>query len=291
MGPAADRGGRGPGRIPMTQTFNQTTGVAMPQSGAASWVVVRALRNARKGLDWARLDMLCQYRRSKIGPFWETINVLVMTLGITVVSSAVIGGTMTGLIGYIGLGIITWSAITSLVNDGATTFIRNRDHILTSNLSIDFYVCRTIFRTFITFGHHILLYFAGVAFGLIPLGPAALLAVPGILLLLINGYWVVMLFAMLCTRFRDLELIIRNLLQLAFFVTPVFWNYRQVAQDRAFIVDYNVLFYFLEIIRAPLLGEVPPLRHYVVVLVVTGLGYFAAYLAYRRMRRQLAFFL
>src|ERR1700731_909696 len=124
-----------------------------------------------------------------------------MTLGITVVSSAVIGGMMTGLIGCIGLGIIIWSAITSLVNDGATTFIRNSNHVLTSNLSIDFYVSRTIFRTFITFGHHILLYFAAVAFGLIHLGPTALLAVPGILLLFINGYWVVMLFALLCARF------------------------------------------------------------------------------------------
>jgi ABC-type polysaccharide/polyol phosphate export permease len=129
-----------------------------------------------------------------------------------------------------------------------------------------------------------------VAFGLVHLGPAALLAVPGILLLFINGYWVVTLLALLCARFRDLELIIRNLLQLAFFVTPVFWDFRQVATDRAFIVDYNVLFYFLEIIRAPLLGEVPPLGYYWVVLVVTALGYFVAYLAYRRMRRQLAFF-
>jgi ABC-type polysaccharide/polyol phosphate export permease len=94
-----------------------------------------------------------------------------------------------------------------------------------------------------------------------------------------------------CARgFRDLELIIRNLLQLAFFVTAVFWNYRQAAPDRAVIVDDNVLFYFLEIIRAPLLGEVPPRGHYVVVLVVTALGYCVAYLAYRRMRRQLAFF-
>ena len=32
----------------------------------------------------------------------------------------------------------------------------------------------------------------------------------------------------------------RNLLQLAFFVTPIFWDYRAVPKDRAFIIDYNV---------------------------------------------------
>jgi ABC-type polysaccharide/polyol phosphate export permease len=274
----------------MAQVFDATTGAPMPRTGGALWLGIRTLRNLRKGLSWAWLDTVCQYRRSKIGPLWETVNVLVMTLGITVVSSTVIGGTVTDLIGYIGLGIIIWSAITSLVTEGAATFVKNREYILASNLSIDYYIGRTIFRTLITFCHHSALYFIGAAFGLVHLNPVGLLAIPGVILLFINGYWVVTLLAMLCARFRDLDLIVRNLLQLAFFVTPVFWDYHQVARNRAFIVDYNVLFYFVEIVRAPLLGEVPAVTHYAVVLTTTAIGFALAYLAYRRMRRRLAFF-
>jgi ABC-type polysaccharide/polyol phosphate export permease len=93
-----------------------------------------------------------------------------------------------------------------------------------------------------------------------------------------------------CARYRDVELIVRNLLQLAFFVTPVFWDYRHIISERKYIVDYNVLFYFLEIVRAPLLGEVPTAQTYIVVLAVTAVGYLMAYLVYRRMRRDLAFY-
>jgi ABC-type polysaccharide/polyol phosphate export permease len=250
----------------MLQALDATTGAAMPHSGAALWLGLRTVRNLRKGLTWAWLDTVCQYRRSKIGPLWETINVLVMTLGIAVVSSAVIGGTMTDLIAYIGLGIIVWSAITSQIGEGTTAFVRNREYILSSNLSIDFYVARMSFRIAITFCHHLILYVLGVALGLITL------------------------LALVCARFRDVELIVRNLLQLAFFVTPIFWDYRRVLTGREYIVDYNVLFYFIEIVRGPLLGEVPPLRIYAVVLAVTVIGYVLAYLAYRRMRRNLAFF-
>jgi ABC-type polysaccharide/polyol phosphate export permease len=274
----------------MAQVLDATTGAPMPRTGGALWLGLRTLRNLRKGFGWAWLDTVCQYRRSKIGPLWETVNVLVMTMGITVVSSAVIGGTVTDLIGYVGLGVIVWSAIIAHVVEGSATFVRNRDYILASNLSIDFYVGRTLFRTFITFCHHLVLYFVGVAVGLIHLHWVALLAIPGILLLFVNGYWVVTLFALVCARFRDVELMLRNLLQLAFFVTPVFWDYRHIPRDRAFIVDYNVLFYFLEIVRAPLLGEVPPAAHYEVVLAVTFIGFGLAYVAYRRMRRRLAFF-
>jgi len=38
------------------------------------------------------------------------------------------------------------------------------------------------------------------------------------------------------------------------------------------------------------LGELPPLRSYVVVLAVTLVGYGLAFLVYRQMRRQLAFY-
>jgi ABC-type polysaccharide/polyol phosphate export permease len=274
----------------MLQAFDATAGAAMPHTGAALWLGLRTVRNLRKGLTWAWLDTVCQYRRSKIGPLWETINVLVMTLGIAVVSSAVIGGAVWELIGYIGLGIIVWTAITAQIGEGASTFLHNREYILSSNLSIDLYAARMIFRIFITFCHHIVLYFVGIAIGLISLHWSALLALPGILLLFVNGFWVIILLALVCARFRDVELIVRNLLQLAFFVTPVFWDYRHIVSDRKYIIDYNVLFYFLEIVRAPLLGEVPPLQTYVIVLAVTVVGYGLAFLAYRGMRRNLAFF-
>ena len=263
----------------------------MPHQGAALWLALRTLRNLRKAFAWAWLDIVCQYRRSKIGPLWETINALVMTIGMTVVSSAVIGGRPASLIGYIGLGMITWTVLSNFLNEGAATLVHSRDHILTSNLSIDYYISRMVMRNLIVFLHHFVLYFLALVTGVLSLHWTALLAVPGILLLFVNGYWIVTTISLVCTRFRDLELIIRNLMQLVFFVTPIFWDYRHVASNRSFIVDYNLFFYFIEIVRGPLLGETPPVQYYEVVLVVTVIGYLLAYLTYRRLRRELAFFL
>jgi len=261
----------------------------MPQFGFMQ-LARRTVLNLKKCWHWAWLDTVCQYRRSKIGPIWETINVLVMVLGITVVSSAVIGGDALTLAPYIGLGIIIWSFISSVIIEGSATFLKNSSYITSTNFSIDLYVGRTVMKAIINFGHHSILYFIGLLFLPLNFGWPALLAIPGIILLFINAYWVVTLFAFLCARFRDIELILRNLLQLAFFVTPVFWDYHIIRGDRKFIVDYNVLYYYIEIVRGPLLGEVPPLAHYITVLVTTVVGYAVAYFVYRRMRRQLAFF-
>ena len=189
----------------------------------------------------------------------------VMIGGLTLVSSAVFGGNVIGHMGYIGAGIIAWSAISAMITEGPSTFVRYGSLITSTNIDVDVYVGRTVFKILITFAHHLIIYAIGVVFLVVPLAWTSLLAIPGITLVFINGFWVVTVLAFICARFRDVELIVRNLLQLAFFVTPVFWDYQQVAADRRYIVDYNVLFHFIEIVRAPLLGQVPSARNYLVV--------------------------
>jgi ABC-type polysaccharide/polyol phosphate export permease len=258
--------------------------------GSVALLLRIRLRNAWKALQWAWLDTVCQYRRSRIGPLWETVNVVVMLVGLSLASSAIFGSNLRDIIGYVAIGIIVWSAIASLIAEGTMSFVRNVGYVQSSTLDVDLYVGRSVFKVFITFCHHSLIYLVGVAVGLIPIGATSLLALPGILLVFLNGFWVVTTFAFLCARFRDIDPIVRNLLQLAFFITPVFWNYRGIASDRTFIVDYNILFYFIEIVRSPLLGEVPPLSHYLVVGGVTLVGYLIAWLVYHHMRPRLAFF-
>jgi ABC-type polysaccharide/polyol phosphate export permease len=250
----------------------------------------RSAVNLRTSFTWAWLDMTCQYRRSKVGPLWETINVAVMIAGLAIVTSGLFGGSIKDLVGYLALGIIFWTAISGLILEGCDTFVRNASQLLTSNISIDLYIGRSVFKVFITFGHHFVLYLVGVVFGLIPLAWTGLLALPGIILIFLNGIWVVTVLAFICARYRDIVLIVRNLLQLAFLVTPVFWNYQQIAANRRFIVDYNILFYFIQIVRLPLLGTVPSTWTYLIVIATTLLGYLIAAITYYRMRRRLAFF-
>ena len=181
----------------------------MPQLGFF-FLTWRTVLNLKKCWHWAWLDTVCQYRRSKIGPLWETINILVMVLGITVVSSAVIGGDAITLAPYIGLGIIIWSFLSAVIVEGSATFVRNSNYITSTNFSIDLYVGRTVMKAIINFGHHGILYFIGLLFLPMNAGWTALLAIPGIMILFFNAYWVVTLFAFLCARFRDVELILRN---------------------------------------------------------------------------------
>jgi ABC-type polysaccharide/polyol phosphate export permease len=212
-----------------------------------------------------------------------------MTVGLVVVSSAVIGGDTKDVIGFVALGIIVWTTITSLVTEGASAFSRNAELIINSNIRTDCYIGKALFTTLIIFCHHIILYFLAVVLLLVPLSWTSFLAIPGIVLLFANGYWLVVVLAFLCARFKDIEPIIRSLLQVGFFVTPVFWNPNIIATGKPAFVNYNLLYYFIEIVRSPLLGHVPPLKYYAIVTACTLVGYAIAFLIYRQMRARLAF--
>jgi homopolymeric O-antigen transport system permease protein len=264
--------------------------VAAVQSSAGSQTLRSFGRLLHKSFFWAWLDTVCQYRRSRIGPFWETVNVLVTIGGLTLVYSALFGGNIVAHIGYIGAGIIIWSAINALITEGCQTFLRYRMLITTTTIDIEVYVARTVLRIFITFAHHLVIYILGVAFRLVPLSWTSLLSLLGIALVFANGFWVVTILAFVCARFRDVQLIVRNLLQLAFFVTPVFWDYHQVAATHRYIFDFNILFHFLQIVREPLLGNVPSSDSYLVVMAVTAVGAALAFVLRRRLQPELAFF-
>lgn len=246
--------------------------------------------NLTCSFSWAWMDVKCRYRRSVIGPFWETINVLVLLLGMSLISSVIFGTSPLANLPFIGLGVITWSAIAAIVNESTGCFIAHKDLIKNSTMGIDVYVGRTIFRIFITTAHHLILYFIGLIFLPFPFSVISLLSFIGWAILFINAFWLMPTLGLVCSRFRDLEMVVRNIMQLIFYATPIFWNYHSVENKYIFVLKYNPFFYFLEVVRAPLLGEVPPIYYYAILLCVTMAGYILLFILYKKMRKSLSFF-
>ena len=74
---------------------------------------------------------------------------------------------------------------------------------------------------------------------------------------MLNGIWVALLLGLINVRYRDLGQLIPNAMRLAFFVTPILWYPDSVTGIRTIFVDFNPFYYFIELLRAPLLGQAP----------------------------------
>jgi ABC-2 type transport system permease protein/lipopolysaccharide transport system permease protein len=224
-------------------------------------------------------DVRQKYRRSVLGPFWITISMGVMVSALGLLYGTIFKQDLSEYLPYLSCGFVTWALISGLILDGTRAFIDAEPMIRQINAPVSVYVYRTVWSNLITFGHNIWIYVAiALWFGVNP-GWTALLLLPALALVLINGIWAGLLLGLFGVRFRDVPLIIGSVVQLMFFITPVIWK-PEMLPGRALILDLNPFYHFVEIIRAPLLGQVPNEENWMAAVLITLVGWTIAMFFY-----------
>jgi ABC-2 type transport system permease protein len=270
---------------------------------APSISLARAVDDLRSGWRqralWGHLgwqDIRQRYRRSVLGPVWISISMAVTAVALGVLYAGLFGNPLDRQLPYILVGFIVWGFISGCITEGADVFIANEGLIRHLPAPLSVHVYRLVWRQTLFFAHNLIVYVVMLAVFPQPLGWTLLLAVPAFLLLAVNGAWVALLFGIVSTRFRDLNPILQSVVQLAFFLTPIVWIYEDLANSaneatarRARWVELNPLMHFVEIVRRPLLGQEQFWRHWLVVLVITVVGWLATMYVLRRFRSRVAY--
>lgn len=217
----------------------------------------------------ANQDIGLRYRRSWLGPIWISLAMASLILGLSVLYSEVFGVEFQDYIVYVGCGFLAWFLIAGLVNEGAGAIIESEAKLRALPLPIPLLVAQVVYRNLIAFAHNLVV--VGIMlliFGFRP-GPEALLAVPALVLYTLCGFFVGILLAPLSARFRDIPQVLANVMQIMFFLTPLFWLPSQTS-SRPYLVHGNPFYHLVQLIRGPLLGETPDPMSWAVALGVTA---------------------
>jgi len=280
-------------------TLNSMTTVTA--RGPRSWGAALAdLRNGwRQRQLWGHLgwqDIRQRYRRSVLGPVWITISMAVTAVALGVLYAGLFGNDLSVQLPYILVGFIVWGFISGCISEGSEVFIANEGLIkhLPSPLSVHVY--RLVWRQMLFLAHNMVVYLVMLLVFPQRLHWTDLAVVPALALLALNGAWVSLLLGVVTTRFRDIVPITQSVVQLMFFLTPIVWIYDDLRNspdpriaERAAIVEFNPFMHFLEIVRQPLLGQDQQLRHWVVVLLITVVGWALTLVALKRFRARISY--
>ena len=248
---------------------------------------------------WGHLgwqDIRQRYRRSLLGPIWITISMAVTAIALGILYAGLFGNPLEEQLPYILVGFIVWGFIAGCINEGSEVFIANVGLITHLPAPITVHVYRLVWRQVLFFVHNLAVYAIMLIVFPQPLSWASLMAIPAFALIVANGAWVALLAGIVSTRFRDLTPITQSIVQLMFFLTPIVWIYDDLLNspnpaiaERARIAEFNPFLHFIEIIRAPMLGADQQLRHWVIVLVITVVGWVLALTVRRRYRARVAY--
>ncbi|MBY6687699.1 ABC transporter permease [Rhodococcus sp. BP-149] len=262
----------------------------------------RAVRDLRQGYAqrelWLSLgwqDIKQRYRRSVIGPFWITIATGVQAVAMGLLYSVLLDIDLKSFLPHVTVGLIIWNLISASILEGADVFVANEGLIkqLPSALSVHIY--RLVWRQVLLLGHNMLIYLIMLAVFRPDLHWTIVMAIPAFGLIVVNMVWVSLLFGIIATRYRDLAPILGSVVTLLFFMTPIVWTTANLqkmggaAADRARLVEINPLFHYLDILRAPLIGEDQQAYHWYIVLAFTVVGLAVTMVAMRTFRARVPY--
>lgn len=266
-------------RIDASNPDRRGRAMADLRSGFASWRLAWAL---------ARLDLRNRYRGSVIGPFWVTLSTAVMVGGLGLLYSQLFKLDLSGYLPHLATSLIVWNALAAMVAD-ATACLSSADGVIRQlRLPLTTHALRCVFRNALNAAHSVPLIVLVFAFvGHWP-GAEVLLLIPGLAILAVNALAASLFLGMVCARFRDIGQIVTNVMQMAFFMTPVIWKPELLA-EKAVWLPLNPFYIMLELVRGPLVEGGGQLTNWLAALAYSAVLLTISLVFFTRFRNRVAF--
>jgi len=215
---------------------------------------------------------------------------MTLVLGIGINYSALLHQKVEQLLPFVALGIVFWGYLSVSISEGGDAFIAGSGMIKQSAIPLPLFILRCQIRNLINLAHQIVIVVAVLLWFKIFPGPGMLWALPGLALLMVNLGWIGLMLAMISARFRDMPQIVAAVLQLVFFLSPIFWTPPASLLDSP-LVAANPFFFSIQSIREPLLHGVMPPQTVTILLPIAVVGWVSAILVYNQTRRRVVHYL
>lgn len=263
------------------------------QQQAALKDILTSLKNSHIWLMLGYHDIKLRYRRSIIGPFWITLSMAITVYSMGFLYGHLFHNDLSTYFPFLTSGMLAWALISTTIIEISEGFINAENLIKQIKLPYSIYVHRIVWRNILIFFHNlivivpIILIFHEAA----KINLYTLLLLPHLLLFYINAFCYGLILAVIGARYRDLSQMVKSLVQVAFFMTPVMWNPGLLPERYQSLISYNPFYDFVELLRAPLIGAPVSLFVYGMVGLITAVGLFTSFTLFSKYRARIVYWL
>ena len=242
---------------------------------------------------WAFLglqDIRQRYRRSSLGPLWLAAGLGVTILGIGILYSQILKTPAEKYIPFLAISLLIWNTFSVVMIESTSLFQGGAGMITTMKVPYTTFVLRCITRNLIVAAHCAVPVIIAYVFYHYPLKLTALWAIPGLIMLLANTYWMSLLIAIVCLRFRDVAQIVIYAIQIMLFISPILWLPTQVSPNNPAIL-FNPFYHLLSVVRSPIYQGIVPVGSWKFDATLLIIGSAITAVAFIANRRKLVYWL
>lgn len=249
-------------------------------------------KNYHLSINMAMAEIRRRYKRTLLGPFWATLNLALYIGAMGFLFSYLWKMDVKTFLPYFSSGYICWGLLSNVIIDSCSTFIAADNLLKQIPLAYSTFSWLVVFRNILLFAHHAIFYVLIIIIMKVPINCNFMFFIPGLFLVAITSFLVSIVLGLVCARYRDLIQVVTSLLQILMFVTPIFWLPNQMGGVRfTFFVKLNPLYHYINIIRAPLLGNPLEVINWVITLSITTILAIIALYLFALYKRKLIFWL
>jgi ABC-type polysaccharide/polyol phosphate export permease len=221
-----------------------------------------------------------------------TLQQIIFVAGLSLVFGLLFEQDLNTFVPYVAIGYIAFSWMTGMIVGGAGSIVGNAGSIKTTPGPLSIFALRSFASSTLQFLHDAVVIVAVVMiFGVQITWSVALVPV-ALVLIAVNGVAGALWLGPLCARYRDVGELTSSVVRILFFLTPVFWVTSDLSQTaRLALQVWNPIAYFLELLRAPLLGQTPSPATIVGAFGITVVNAIVGVVYFSRARDRLAYWI
>jgi ABC-2 type transport system permease protein/lipopolysaccharide transport system permease protein len=278
--------------VTSNRSLDMTVDLPKPVSGtAAAWAdLVEGMSKSWMWSAMAMQDIRMRYRGSLLGPFWLTISMVIMVAAMGMIYARLFHMEITHYLPFLTVGLVIWNFVSTVIIEGCQTFLSAQNIITQVRMPFSIHAWRTVYRNLIVLAHNAVIVPPVLIIFSVPVGWTVVFIVPALVILTINGIWISILLGMISARYRDVPPIVMSLVQVIFFVTPIFWPPDALGTWMQALA-LNPLFAAIDVMRAPLLGQSPLVYSWTVLLAATALGCVGTFVLFAKFRSRITYWI
>lgn len=241
----------------------------------------------------AWVDIRNLFVRTRLGTLWHAIGLIIVVAVIGTFFGAIFKGELTGYADYIpflAVGLVVWTFLSAVVNESCLVFNTRAKMLRHISYPFSTIPLTITFKSLFIFVQNLTLSAIAyvIFFHSLPVLPVPLLF--GVLLVAVNVYWLGLLTAVVCTRFRDLPQIITGAMYIGFFLSPIIWK-EDFLGRYIYLNDLNPFYHLISLVRLPFLGIQTPSFMWIMGVAYAVIGGSITAAIYVRLNKKIPYWL
>jgi ABC-type polysaccharide/polyol phosphate export permease len=185
-------------------------------------------------------------------------------------------------------GLLAWTFLSTAVTKGAAVFGSNAGWIRGTPAPFTVLALRNLYSMWLETVLVGLAVVPMIAINGIPTVPHMVMIVAAIVVYSVFAVAAALLFGCIGAWSSDFQQLVPALMRIAFFATPIFWDYKAGSGRRLMLAQYNPFAHLVEILRAPLMNISPSPTNWIVSLGTTLGLVCVALIVFKQARPRLA---